>query len=343
MEAAGSAVGAVPTRQRLRMETEYFHRLDAQLAHPVRALQQRRRRHLVPARRGHLTAEHEPDGGDVVSDAVCLTVVCAGDRHGDRAVQRFRVLSGCAWPRHVSRMRSRAKISQTTPHQRRCNDGANGATMAVVTRWTGRSATALQEAYRDTNEGFARRLDISVSTVAYWHRKPSVEPRTELQQCLDITLAEAPDTVRARFEQLTAHPEDNGSVALRVAIAVVVDGDRVLLVCRRDGGGITWQFPAGVVKPGARSDTVATQETLAETGVHASVRKHLGTRVHPVTNVECDYWWCDYLAGEAENRDTVENVDVIWCPVRDLHRFIPSEKVFGPVLDALEDARDPVQ
>src|SRR5690348_4626487 len=38
---------------------------------------------------------------------------------------------------------------------------------------------------------------------------------------------------------------------LRVAVAVVIRGADVLIVCRRaeDASGISWQFPAGVVKP----------------------------------------------------------------------------------------------
>jgi 8-oxo-dGTP diphosphatase len=58
-------------------------------------------------------------------------------------------------------------------------------------------------------------------------------------------------------------------VALTVAIAVVVTETDVLMVCRRDAdsSGISWQFPAGIVKPGSSARTVAVRETLAETSV----------------------------------------------------------------------------
>ncbi|MBQ1164702.1 NUDIX domain-containing protein, partial [Streptomyces sp. A73] len=75
--------------------------------------------------------------------------------------------------------------------------------------------------------------------------------------------------------------------ALRVAIAVVVRDSQVLLVCRRGDGALSWQFPAGMIKPGASSQVVTVQETHAETGVHSAVREHLGSRVHPVTGVSC--------------------------------------------------------
>jgi 8-oxo-dGTP diphosphatase len=116
----------------------------------------------------------------------------------------------------------------------------------------------------------------------------------------------------------------------------------VLLVCRRGDGssGLRWQFPAGVVKPGADPAGVAVSETLAETGVHVVVVADLGRRVHPATGVLCRYLLCDYLTGEARNADTLENLDVAWTPVATLAKFIPLETVFPPILDALEMPRD---
>ncbi|MBQ1166901.1 NUDIX domain-containing protein, partial [Streptomyces sp. A73] len=57
--------------------------------------------------------------------------------------------------------------------------------------------------------------------------------------------------------------------ALRVAIAVVVRDSQGLLVCRRGDGALSWQVPAGMIKPGASSQVVTVQETHAETGVHS--------------------------------------------------------------------------
>ena len=125
---------------------------------------------------------------------------------------------------------------------------------------------------------------------------------------------------------------------LRVAVAVVVRASEVLIVCRRaeDANGISWQFPAGVVKPGSRPAVVAVHETLAETDVHCVVTRKLGTRLHPTTGVLCEYVLCDYVAGEARNVDVVENVATIWVDHADLTRFIPAGQVYGPTLRALE-------
>jgi 8-oxo-dGTP diphosphatase len=125
---------------------------------------------------------------------------------------------------------------------------------------------------------------------------------------------------------------------LLVAIAVVTKGSDVLVVCRRsiDDSGITWQFPAGMVKPGVEPQQVAMRETLRETGVHCTVSQPLGRRIHPVTNVICEYWLCEYIAGEAMNIDADENISVTWIHRDKLARIIPSHQIFPPVLEVLD-------
>ncbi|SEF29231.1 ADP-ribose pyrophosphatase YjhB, NUDIX family [Amycolatopsis pretoriensis] len=142
------------------------------------------------------------------------------------------------------------------------------------------------------------------------------------------------DELLAPLDRLTA----TALQPLRVAIAVVVRGSEVLIVCRRaeDANGLDWQFPAGVVKPGGRPAVIAVRETLAETDVHCIVTRKLGTRLHPTTGVLCEYVLCDYVAGEARNVDVVENVAAIWVERADLTRFVPADQIYGPVLRALD-------
>lgn len=136
---------------------------------------------------------------------------------------------------------------------------------------------------------------------------------------------------------IDAH-EDGRPHPLTVAIAVVTKDSEVLVVCRRstEESGITWQFPAGMVKPGGQPRHVAVRETLRETGVHCSASESLGRRVHPVTNVICEYWLCEYLAGDAANIDAEENLSVTWIHKEKLSRIIPSGQVFPPILRVLE-------
>ncbi|KPC78535.1 NUDIX hydrolase [Streptomyces sp. NRRL S-4] len=165
---------------------------------------------------------------------------------------------------------------------------------------------------------------------------PLCVPRTEMQQLLDSVHEGAPDAVRKRFALMTAGTGQADAAApvlkaqaLRVAIAVVVRDTDVLLVCRRadDASGITWQFPAGVIKPGVRHETTTIHETLDETGVHCAIRQSLGERLYPVTDMHCLYFLCEYLAGDATNSDAVENVDVTWVAKSAVTRFIPADTI----------------
>lgn len=208
--------------------------------------------------------------------------------------------------------------------------------MDVIDIWTGASACALQAALRMTNDQFAQRLGVAVRTVATWHSTPTIEPRTEIQAALDTVYEGASESVQRRFSRL-ARPGGGTAEAqaLRVAIAVVLKGDDVLLVCRRGSDSLTWQFVGGVVKPGASAAVVAVEETHSETGVRCSVREHLGSRLHPTTGVIAEYHLCDYLMGEASNRDPIENADTAWVPRSALTRFIPEQSIFPPILEAL--------
>lgn len=160
-----------------------------------------------------------------------------------------------------------------------------------------------------------------------------------MQAALDTIYEKAGEMVQKRFGRLSLPPEERVQAqALRVAIAVVTRADEVLLVCRRGDAALSWQFPVSMVKPGGSVESVAIQETHAETGVHCAVRDQLGSRVHPQTGVLASYVLCDYLAGEATNLDAVENVDVAWVPRAALTRFIPADRIYPPVLKALEAA-----
>ncbi|MBQ1164496.1 NUDIX domain-containing protein, partial [Streptomyces sp. A73] len=79
---------------------------------------------------------------------------------------------------------------------------------------------------------------------------------------LDTLHEKAPESARRRFARMFRPPVDEVQPqALRVAIAGVVRASQVLLVCRRGDGALSWQFPAGMIKPGASSQVVTVQET----------------------------------------------------------------------------------
>lgn len=152
-----------------------------------------------------------------------------------------------------------------------------------------------------------------------------------LERIFDLPISQLLSPPERTARQADGHP-------LRVAIAVVLRGSEVLVVRRRgdDLGSTSWQFPAGMVKPGAAPETIAVRETLSETDVHCVVRGGLGTRLHPATRVLCDYVLCDYVAGVAKNVDDFENADVMWVDKSSLVGLIPAERIYRPVLKALD-------
>jgi ADP-ribose pyrophosphatase YjhB (NUDIX family) len=174
--------------------------------------------------------------------------------------------------------------------------------------------------------------------ISYWEtgdRQPSRDSLNKLAQIYQCSAGVLLNGEDHTHLDPAAHGASSVQV-LTVAIAVVVRSDSVLLVCRRDEAeGIKWGFPAGFVKPGRDPEHVAVTETLAETGTHCTIRESLGTRLHPTTGVWCSYYLAEHLAGEAENRDPVENAAVTWAPIDRLADFIPAARVYQPILDAL--------
>jgi 8-oxo-dGTP pyrophosphatase MutT (NUDIX family)/DNA-binding XRE family transcriptional regulator len=218
------------------------------------------------------------------------------------------------------------------------------ARQTVIDQWTGRHAIALQAAVRMSQDEFAGLIGVAKRTIASWSERPEIVIRPELQRALDTAYSRADESAKLRFARQLKADDDADvaaigvAIALTVAIAVVVSEAGVLLVCRRDAdpSGLTWQFPAGIVKPGATPATIAIRETFAETGVHCAVRTELGSRIHPMTGVHAAYVLCDYLAGEVENRDIHENTGALWAPTADVTRFIPQQRIYAPILHALE-------
>ncbi|MBE1875998.1 NUDIX domain-containing protein [Myceligenerans pegani] len=211
--------------------------------------------------------------------------------------------------------------------------------MTVIDAWTGERATRLQAALRMSNDDFAAHLGIAPRTVAGWHQNPTTRPRPDVQRILDTALERAGDGARERFSMamraIEPDRDGEGPRQLTVAIAIVQQDESVLLVQRRDDGTLRWQFPAGIVKPGAAPADTAVRETFAETNVHCSVKARIGARVHPHTGVYCEYFHCEYLAGEAHNRDVVENASVTWAPIVNLTKFVPESSIYAPILDVL--------
>jgi hypothetical protein len=80
-----------------------------------------------------------------------------------------------------------------------------------------------------TNESFAEYLGVSVRTVAYWRKRPTMVPKTVMQQTLDTALERAPDRAKAQFAQLLNGVEQ-GSRRLQSDTHEVAAGSRLAAI-----------------------------------------------------------------------------------------------------------------
>jgi len=208
-----------------------------------------------------------------------------------------------------------------------------------------------------TQEALASRLHVDRSTITRWEAGET-QPQPWLRPKLARVLGVSTEQLAVLLTELTTRDngefsarlptfesDESGPVSavspqvLRVAIAIVLNGAKVLLVRRREQfGDLSWQFPAGVVKPGQVAGQVAINETLAETGIHCVLRTSVGERTHPTTGALCEYFMCDYLTGEVQNRDPLENSAVIWADRGHVTEFAPASQVFPPVLQFLSSS-----
>lgn len=121
----------------------------------------------------------------------------------------------------------------------------------------------------------------------------------------------------------------------RTAVVGIVVRDRDVLMVQRKGNDepLTWQFPAGELRPNRDPREKLTTEIFAETGVKVRVVAQIGERLHPDTGVHCLYFRCAYQEGEARNLDSGENSDVAWIAAKRVADYISSD--LDPAVAAL--------
>ena len=87
--------------------------------------------------------------------------------------------------------------------------------------------------------------------------------------------------------------------SLRVAAAVVWDGERLLMTQRAPGGalGLQWEFPGGKIEPGESPEDAVVREVREELGVRAVPHERLDTVTHQYahgTRVEIVFVRCTF-------------------------------------------------
>ena len=137
-----------------------------------------------------------------------------------------------------------------------------------------------------------------------------------------------------------AREETPVAARLRVAIGIVHRGRDVLMVRRRyKEGKLSWQFPAGIIKPIQEPEQRIVDETLKETGVRIKIVGMVGERISPETKVHAIYFHGDYLSGDLGNGEPNENAEVAWVPASDVEKYITTSMYQG-VIDLLSEIKN---
>ncbi|MEW2175046.1 NUDIX hydrolase [Streptomyces sp. NPDC005406] len=117
----------------------------------------------------------------------------------------------------------------------------------------------------------------------------------------------------------------------RISTAIVVDGDRVLMIRRRRReGNLLWAFPGGAVEAGETPEQAAVREMSEEVGLEVEALCVLGERVHPHTGRHMTYVACAPVSGTAGVGDAEEIAEIAWVRHGEIDAFVPYG-LFGPV------------
>lgn len=122
---------------------------------------------------------------------------------------------------------------------------------------------------------------------------------------------------------------------LRIALGLVHQGKNILMVRRRHKEGkLSWQFPAGIVKPLQEPDQRIVEEVLKETGISVKIVSKFGERISPDSRAHMIYFEGEYLAGELRNGEPDENAEVAWVPADKVETYVTSN-IWAGVLEKL--------
>jgi 8-oxo-dGTP pyrophosphatase MutT (NUDIX family) len=146
--------------------------------------------------------------------------------------------------------------------------------------------------------------------------------------------------LKSREKKAAAGKQFPPGEGLSAAVGIVQRGNEVVMVQRRTRyRGLSWQFPAGVIKPGMDPRDKVESEVANETGLRCKFKRYLGARVHEETKVLCHYFQCTYLDGELKNLDPEENSQVAWVKAGEVRNYVTSS-LFIEVENLLDEIKD---
>lgn len=131
--------------------------------------------------------------------------------------------------------------------------------------------------------------------------------------------------------------EQGGTEQQRISTAIIIDGERVLMIRRREREGkLLWAFPGGGIEEGETPEQAAVRETAEEVELEVKAVRTLGERVHPNTGRHMTYVACELVGGEAAVGDEDEIAEVAWVTLAEIPLYVPYG-LFGPVQAHLDE------
>ncbi|MBT2467816.1 NUDIX hydrolase [Streptomyces sp. ISL-66] len=110
----------------------------------------------------------------------------------------------------------------------------------------------------------------------------------------------------------------------RVSMAVIADGDRFLMIRRRQREGkLSWALPGGGIEADESAEQAAVREVAEETALEVKAVKVIGARIHPDTGADMTYVACKVVAGEARVEDAEELAEVAWVSLDEIPAYVP--------------------
>lgn len=87
------------------------------------------------------------------------------------------------------------------------------------------------------------------------------------------------------------------------AVAIILDGEKVLLMHRINNGREYYTFPGGSVEKGETIKQAVLREVMEETSLEVNIEKLLYRHIYPDDNSEQFYYLCKYISGEPKLGD----------------------------------------
>ena len=124
---------------------------------------------------------------------------------------------------------------------------------------------------------------------------------------------------------------------LRIAVGIVLRGNRVLVTRRRPGTHLegAWEFPGGKTLPGEDLEAALRREMAEEVGLRfeKATLFHLQEHVYSDRAVDLHFFLCTGASGEPSG---AEGQKARWVSARDLDR-LPTPPANAEVIGMLKD------